>query len=286
MKDDGVIFVSIDDNEIHNLIHLQNDIFGSENFIINIIWKARDSISNDAIISRNHNYLTCYIKDIAKLKIGLNAFRLPAEGNGYSNPDNDPRGPWKSVHIEISGVHISEGLIYEIKDSLGRTYIPKKGACWRFKKEIFEKYLEEGRIIFDPLGKTKPRYKQYLYETLKTLSSLWLDYETTTHGTRELKSMFNEIFFKNPKPVELLKTICNLTSFKSDIILDFFAGSGTTAHAVMKLNKEDGGKRKFILVEVSDYFDTVIISRIKKVAYSFNWEKGKPQDTDVIGVLF
>ncbi|CUS78306.1 adenine-specific DNA-methyltransferase [Candidatus Kryptonium thompsonii] len=288
LRDDGVIFVSIDDNEINNLKSLMEDIFLPDNFIVNIVWKSRDSVSNDAIVSQNHNYNLTFAKNLTTIRkrIGLNNFRLPPSERGFSNPDNDPRGPWKSVHIEISGVHISEGLIYEIEDPYGNKYYPKEGACWRFAKDTFLKYVKEGRIIFDPKGRQKPRYKLYLNEILTTPTSWWDDCATTTEGTILVKSLFGKKVYTNPKPIELIIKMLKLSSAANSIILDFFAGSGTTAHAVMKLNKEDGGKRKFILVEMADYFETIIIPRLKKVAYSFNWKDGKTQDTDGISQFF
>jgi adenine-specific DNA-methyltransferase len=292
LRDDGVIFVSIDDNEVHHLRMIMDEIFGEENFVISLCWKSRHSISNDALISTNHNYNLVYVKNIKAIQIPPIFRMLPDEDykSKFTNPDNDPRGPWIDVHIEISGVHVSKGLIYEIYDKVNNIkYLPKEGACWRFSKDTFEKMLNEGKIIFSGDPKIKPRYKFFLKDAIITPSS-WLDrVGTTTDGTNEIKQIFGKILFSNPKPIGLIKYLLRIvTSFEKDcIILDFFAGSGTTGHAVWDLNKEDEGNRKFILVqldeevqdeEIKKEFPTVAdicIERLRRVS-----EKYKKENTN------
>lgn len=281
LRDDGVIFITIDDNQVYELKLLMDSIFGRENFIANILWKSRDSVSNDAIISRNHNYNLVYAKYASRIRssLGIANFRLPPNEKEFSNPDGDRRGAWKSMHLEVSGVRISKGLLYKIRDPKGRVFFPKPGACWRFSQETFRKYLREGRILFDPNGKRKPRYKVYRNEVLSTPTSWWDDVGTTTEGTRTLTAMFGRKVYTNPKPVSLIKKILRLCTDKNSIVLDFFAGSGTTGHAVIELNHEDGGRRKFILIEKEDCFETVLVPRINKLRRSLRWKNGKPLDT-------
>jgi adenine-specific DNA-methyltransferase len=281
LKETGVIFVSIDDNEVAQLKLLMDEIFGEKNFIINLCWKSRHSISNDAIVSTNHNYILVYAKNIEKIKIPEMFRMLPDEEytKDFSNPDNDPNGPWKAVHLEISGVHISKGLIYEIYDEKNKIrYYPDKNKCWRFSKEKFNELLRQGRIIFYGDPKKKPRYKFYLKEALITPSS-WLDnVGTTTDGTRELFDIFHEKVFNNPKPKSLIKYLIKMYSRKKDlIILDFMAGSGTTGHAVLELNKEDGGNRQFILCtnNENNICTDVCYPRIKKVIEGYKNSKGE-----------
>ena len=176
LKDSGVIFISIDDNEVAQLKMLMDnpDLFGEKNFIINLCWKSRGSISNDAIVSTNHNYNLLYAKNINKIQ-PPSMFRMLPDGeykSKFNNPDRDPNGPWKDIHIEISGVHISKGLVYEIYDEKNKIkYFPDKGKCWRFSKPKFDELVRQGRIIFYGNTKKKPRYKFYLKEALITPSS-------------------------------------------------------------------------------------------------------------------
>jgi len=281
LKDTGVIFVSIDDNEVAQLKLLMDQIFGEKNFIINLCWKSRNSISNDAIVSTNHNYNLLYVKNINKITPPL-MFRMLPDGEyakKFSNPDRDPNGPWKAIHIEISGVHISKGLVYEIYDKENKIkYYPNKGKCWRFSKTKFEELLKRRRIIFYGDPKKKPRYKFYLKEALLTPSS-WLDkVGTTTDGTNELISIFHDKVFNNPKPKNLIKYLIKMYSNRQDlVILDFMAGTGTTGHAVLELNKEDGGNRKFILCtnNENNICTDVCYPRIKKVIEGYENLKGE-----------
>jgi len=283
LKDTGVIFISIDDNEVAQLKLLMDnpDLFGENNFIINLCWKSRSSISNDAIISTNHNYNLVYAKNIKKIVIPQMFRMLPDEEykRKFSNPDNDPNGSWKDIHIEISGVHISKGLIYEIYDKKNKIkYYPGKGKCWRFSRPKFDELLKQGRIIFYGNPKKKPRYKFCLNEALITPSS-WLDkVGTTTEGTNDLVNIFHNKVFNNPKPKSLIKYLVKMYSNRKDlVILDFMAGTGTTGHAVLELNKEDGGSRQFILCtnNENNICTDVCYPRIKKVIEGYKNLKGK-----------
>jgi adenine-specific DNA-methyltransferase len=283
LRNDGVIFVSIDDNEVHNLRHLMDVVYGSANFEFIIEWQARKSVSSDALLSYSHNHLLLYAKDKTMVDRQKAGWRLPmTEGKGeeFANPDNDPRGPWKLEPLDAP--EIRPNLEYPIVNpKTGKAYLPTKGRHWRFPKEEMDRLLEEGRIVFGKTGKGRPALKRYLSEIEErgqVVTTWWDDVETTADGTKLLQDIMGEKTFNNPKPVGLIVRICQLATRRDDIVLDFFAGSGTTAHAVINLNREDSGRRKYILVEVGDYFETVLLPRIKKVVYSDNWKGGKPQE--------
>ncbi len=245
----GVIFISIDDNEFAQLKILCDEVFGEKNFIIDVIWNSRKSVSNDAIISLNHNHTFLYAKNISKLQKIKKEFRLKANGEKFSNPDKDPRGDWTADPFDAP--NIRPNLTYPIKNpKTGEIYMPPKGRCWRTTKEEFQRFLKEGRIIFGKTGNSKPQLKRYLSECEDrglVSKSIWDDVGTTTNGTQELEEIFGEKVFNNPKPISLIMKILELSTKEDSIVLDFFAGSGTTGHAVLEYNKLYGGNRKFIL---------------------------------------
>jgi adenine-specific DNA-methyltransferase len=304
ISDDGVIFVSIDDHEVHHLRMIMDEIFGEENFVAQII-RITGSTRNMAVdIDVRHDYLPLYAKNRREIKInGLTRVSI----DEFINPDNDPEGSWSTQDLTVR----TGGYEYEIP-SIDGTKIFKKR--WRYSidkmkvvmgggkdDEFLEIYRKNaikvnvkgrewfivGKIVFKG-SKNVPNHKKYLKDVSDiTVHTIWDDIESQKLANENLIEIFEgKKVFDNPKPVGLIKKTLSISTNSNSVILDFFAGSGTTAHAVMKLNKEDGGKRKFILVEMADYFDTIIIPRIKKVAYSFNWKDGKPQDKDGIGVFF
>ncbi len=267
LRDDGVIFVSIDDNEVAQLRLLMDEIFGEENFVADIIWNSRKSVSNDTIISLNHNHTLFFSKDISFLQENKSDYRLLATEDKFSNPDNDPRGNW--VADPFDAPNIRPNLTYPIENPNTREiYMPPKGRCWRTTKEEYEKFLSEGRIVFGKTGKSKPQLKRYFSEAEQkgvVAKSIWDDVGTTTNGTQELEAIIGEKVFDNPKPVSFISRILEIATSKNSIILDFFAGSGTTGDAVMQLNAEDGGNRKFILVQLPELIDP----KKNKSAYDF-----------------
>lgn len=252
MSDNGVIFISIDDNEQANLKLLCDSILGEKNFIADIIWNSRKSVSSDAIVSLNHNHTLVYARDIDTVremaKKGL-MFKFKAQAEKFTNTDNDPRGPWAADPFDAPDVR--SNLTYPIKNpKTGKIFMPPKGRHWRTTKEEYERFFREGRIVFGKNGTSKPQLKRYLSdaeERGRTPKSIWDNVGTTTNGTQELEEILGEKKFNNPKPVKLIKEILLLATKEDGIILDFFAGSGTTGHAVLELNKEDGGNRQFIL---------------------------------------
>ena len=242
LKDDGVIFISIDDNEQAQLKLLCDEVFGEENFIADVIWNSTKSVTNTALISVSHTYTLIYAKNIDYYIKNREKFRLPEDGEGFSNPDNDPRGEWKADPFQVGGWRPNQQ--YEIVNpKTGKVYTPNEGASWKNDYEKYQELVKDNRIIFGKTGDGAPLRKRFKWEAEergKVTKTIWDDVETTTNGTQLLKKMFDgTAVFSNPKPIGLLQRILSLSTEKNsnDIILDFFSGSGTTAHAIMELNK-------------------------------------------------
>ena len=258
LSDLGVIFISIDVNESHNLRKISDEVFGAGNFISDIIWNSRKSVSNDAVISLNHNYTLVYAKNMTSFYANRSHFKLPDTGEGFSNPDNDPRGPWKADPFDSPGIR--PNLTYAIKNpNTSEEYWPPKGRCWRTGEKEYLDFLSDNRIVFGKAGTSKPQLKRFLTEAQDkglTPKSLWDDCGTATDGTKEILDLFGSKVFDTPKPVGFIKKIIELaTSDDDDIVLDFFSGSATTAHSVMKFNAENKKKCKYILVQVPETLD-------------------------------
>ena len=287
MSIDGTIYTSIDDGEQARLKTLQGGIFGNENFISNIIWQKKYTRSNDARwFSDNHDFITCYAKE----KISFSPNLLPRSedmNKAYSNPDNHQKGHWKSTPLHAKSGS-NPNFIYTFKNAM--TWNPPPGTFSRYSEETLKRLEEEDAIWFGANGKSTPSRKTFLCDVKDGITSvtLWLFQEVghTHEATTELKNLFPNNPFPNPKPTKLIKRIIELSSDSNKWILDFFAGSGTTAHALLNLNKEDSGNRKYILVEMGDYFDTIMKPRIQKVMFSNNWKDGKPQSNDGISHIF
>ena len=251
LSDKGVIFISIDDNEESNLKGICDEIFGEINFISNIIWNSRKSVSNDALVSLNHNSTLLYCKNVQAFNNRKSSFKLFLSKDGFDNPDNDPRGIWKADPFDSPGIR--PNLTYKIKNpNTGEEYLPPKGRCWRTGPNEYKKLLDDNRIVFGKNGTSKPQLKRFYFEAKdkgQTTKSIWDDVGTSTDGTKEIQRLFEVKLFSTPKPTSLIKRVLELsTNGHSELILDFFAGSSTTADAVMQLNAEDGGHRKFIMV--------------------------------------
>lgn len=251
LADDGVIFVSIDENEAYNLKNLLDDIFSEKNFVTNFIWNHRKSSQNDIDFSLSHNHTLCYAKD--RSQFSLNS--LAVDDSKFSNPDNDPRGPWVADPFDAPGVRTNlEYLI--VNPNTEKEYLPPNGRHWRTTKKNFEDAIAGNRIVWGKNGKTKPQLKRFLSDAEDKGTNpftIWDEIGTATEGTKELMKLFEgEKLFDTPKPVSLLKKILTLATDKDSIVLDSFAGSGSTAHAVLEMNKEDGGNRKFILVQIPE----------------------------------
>ena len=260
LADDGVIFISIDDNEQANLKLICDDIFGEENFVAQLIWERAFSPKNDAkYISNSHDYICMFAKRIDNFVIG----RLPRteEANArYTNPDNDPRGPWMSSDISVKTYSAAND--YPITTPSGRVIEPPAGRCWRLSKNAFLERLQDNRIWFGPDGNGTPRIKRFLsdlkFEGMAPISiQFYKEVGHSQEGAQEVVRLFDDKgVFDGPKPVRLLKRLITLANLDYDsIVLDFFSGSATTADAVMQLNAEDGGERKFIMVQLPELIE-------------------------------
>ena len=255
---DGVIFISIDDSEQENLKKVCNEIFGEQNFIGQFIWQRRTSPDMRRLVSTAHDYILAYAKYIENLTAAINKVRLTEkDAKNYANPDNDPRGPWASTDFTAQGYRPNQ--MYEITTPGGTVYEPPEGRCWKNIESEFLKQCSEGRIWFGKDGKGIPRRKTYLYERDgKNVWTWWSNAEVghSQEATQEVKKIFDgNTFFDYPKPMRLIKKIIQIGSHDDSIILDFFSGSATTAHAMMQLNAEDGGSRKFIMVQLPEVTD-------------------------------
>lgn len=257
LTDDGVIFISIDDNEDRNLRILCDEVFGEANFVSQLIWERAYSPKNDAkYVSNSHDYVLVYAKSIERFVIG----RLPRtdEANArYKNPDNDPRGVWKPSDLSVKTY--SPDSDYPITTPSGRVVEPPAGRCWRLSAKAFAERLQDNRIWFGPNGDNTPRIKRFLselkYEGMAPTSILF--YKEVGHsqeGAQEVVSLFGDKgVFDGPKPVRLLQRLITLANLKEDsIVLDFFSGSASTAHALMKTNSEKDKHCQFILVQLPE----------------------------------
>ncbi|MDQ3020871.1 MAG: site-specific DNA-methyltransferase [Bacteroidota bacterium] len=253
LREDGVIFVSIDDNEVHNLRMIMNEIFGEENFVGMFIWHSRQNVDSRSLngASIDHEYVVCYTKIQSNRLRGKEINR-----EKYSNPDNDPRGPWMSSPIDgIATKDKRPNLHYNIINvNTGLEYKPAIETGWRFQRSTIEKLILENRIIWPKNPNSKPRFKRYLNELENDFTgfSSMLNVDFTSQGTKELRNLMGTETLKFPKPISIVKTLLEQGTTNEEIILDFFAGSGTTAQAVLELNKEDNGNRKFILAQLPE----------------------------------
>lgn len=286
LAEDGAIFISCDDCEQHSLRMLLDDVFGGHNFITNIIWQKKFSPQNDAkYFSDNHDFIICYAKNKIEsdVKYGWERNLLPRtdiQGQRYSNPDNDPRGPWTSSDLTVKTY--SKEYDYPIMTPSGRKVMPTKGRCWSMPLHNFKELLSDNRIWFGKKGNNVPRVKTFLSEVQEGIVplSIWLHEEVghNQQAKQELKLIFKEVHlpFDSPKPVSLIKRVIQLACKNDDLVLDSFAGSGTTAQSVLALNQEDGGNRKFILVECEDYADKITAERVRRVIKGVPGAKDEP----------
>lgn len=293
LTDDGVIFISIDDNEIDNLKKICNEVFGEANLVAEIPWQSRASIQNDTDFSVNHEYICVYAKNRRQENRRLKESNysewnkkdsfvckpLPLDKSKFDNPDNDPRGLWKADPFDAPNVR--PNLTYPVVNpNTGEEHLPPRGRHWRFLPAKFSSALEDNRIVWTNNGLGRPQLKVF-YEEKKEFGSVdnsWFSADrigTSTNGTKELMKLFDgSAFFDTPKPVSLLSKLITLANVEeNDIILDFFSGSTTTAHAVMQLNAEDGGHRKYIMVQLEEKTDEK--SEAHKAGYNTICEIGE-----------
>ena len=276
LADDGVIFISIDDNEVKNLKNVGDEVFGERNFLAQIVWeRAYSPINLMKHFSPSHDYILCYAKDIETAV--CHGIPRTADANArYSNPDNDPRGDWKSSDLSVGPAVQSN--IYEIITPSGRSVYPPNGYSWRLDRQTFKKYVADNRIWFGTDGNNVPSIKRFISEVKQGITpmTIW-KYSEVGHSqdaTQKLQKLFEgKKYFDYPKSVPLIERCLQLYTNKDSLILDFFSGSATTAHAVMKLNAEDGGNRKFIMVQLPEKTDEK--SEAYKAGYKNICEIGK-----------
>lgn len=259
LREDGVIFVSIDDNEVHNLRLLMNEVFGEENFVATIVWQKKYGPANDAkLFSATHEYLLCFAKskeNWAPNLLGRTGEQLAA----FKNPDNDPRGSWRAS--DLSARTAAESCIYPIVGPTGKEFMPPNSRSWIVSRDGFTRLLDDNRIWFGTEQDARPMQKKFLSEIKEgiTPQTWWgRDFAGDNKTARyELKDLFPENIFDTPKPSSLIKRLLEVAvgADEGALILDFFAGSGTTAQAVMDLNEQDGGNRNFLLVQMAEVLD-------------------------------
>lgn len=263
LTDDGVIFISIDDNEQANLKKICDEIFGERNFVATLVWQKKTSPDARMDISSAHDYVIIYAKHKPEQGFLLNS--LPYDETrmaSYNNPDNDPRGPWASVDITGQTGRAPKSQFYEITTPSGVKYLPPAGRCWAMAENTFKELYSDNRLWFGENGANRPRLKKFLSESDGQRPWTWWDNKFASYNqasNKELMKLFDgKLIFDNPKPVKLIKRILEIatTSKNGDIILDFFSGSASTAHSIMQLNAEDGGNRKYICVQVSELLNS------------------------------
>lgn len=257
LSDDGVIFISIDDNEVENLKKVCDEIFGASNFVANIIWQKKTSSDARMDISAAHDYILCFTKNRNLEKYLFNYLPYDEERlSNYTNPDNDPRGDWASVDITGQTGRAPKSQFYEIITPSGMKYFPPEGRCWAMAQNTFEQLYKDNRLWFGSEGKNRPRLKKFLSESEGQRPWTWWDNKFASYNqasNKELMKLFDgKLVFDNPKPTKLLKRMISLTTKanEKDIILDFFSGSCSTADAVMQLNQEENGNRRFICIQL------------------------------------
>lgn len=283
LRDDGSIFISIDDNEVATLRLLMDEIFGARNFVTQIEWQKIYTVKNSARnFSEMHDHILVFAKKIDKWDINL-VPRASKQDNAFRNPDDDYRGPWKATPLHARNVY-SQGL-YEIESPIGIKISPPSGTYWRYSRDSFEKMLGEDRIWWGRDGKGVPAVKRFLSEVKEgvTPTTLWL-HQDAGHNA-EAKNEIRELLGKlpaqtlTPKPTRLIQRILQIATDKDSLILDSFAGSGTTGHAVQKQNAEDNGNRRFVLVEMENKIARdVTAERVKRVATGYTNAKGNKID--------
>ncbi|MEI6155004.1 MAG: site-specific DNA-methyltransferase, partial [Deltaproteobacteria bacterium] len=257
LSEDGVIIISIDDGEINNLRKICDEVFGEKNFVVSIIWKKRSTPPNDQIIGAAHEYILIYSKSRENMVLNLRE-RTAEQLDRYKNIGNHPKGPWTSGDLmaNVKGGRYVASLYFPIVNpQTGEEHYPSSKGNWRFNKEKIQQLIINNEIYFGEDGKGRPKLKRFLCDVKQgiTYTTLWDFVPLNTQGSQEMTNLLgNMTIFDNPKPVNLIKELIKLGSTPNSVILDFFPGSSTTAHATMQLNTEDGGNRKFIMVQLPE----------------------------------
>lgn len=270
LSDTGVIFVSIDDNEVHRLRMIMDEVFEADKHIATVVWQKRYSRENREAIGDVHEYVMVYAKNPMHFKSHRNLLPPTEEQlKVYRNPNNDPKGRWRPIPMTAQAGHATKDQFYEITAPAGKVHIPPDGRCWGISKATFETLLADGRIYFGKDNNSQPNIIRYVSEVEGFAPWTWWPSDEAGHTDASKKELYSilgtSVQFDNLKPSKLLKRIFQIATNPNSIILDSFAGSGTTAHAVLDLNKQDGGNRKFILVEMEDYANDITAERVRRV---------------------
>lgn len=271
LNDEGLIFISIDDKEQSNLKALCDEIFGEDNFIANFIWEKRTNRENRKVVSSRHDYILCFAKNINATERALKQLPMNEKAlANYKNPDNDPRGEWKSDPATAQSGHGTKSQFYTLTAPNGKTHNLESGRCWLYTQSVMEEAIKDGRIWLGKDGNGVPRVKTYLHAKERGLTPETILFSTEVGTNESAKNSLKKLFdghaaFDTPKPVSLLSTLMKMGLGENDIVLDFFAGSGTTAQSVFELNAEDKKSRKFILVQLPEA--TNLKSEAKKMGY-------------------
>jgi adenine-specific DNA-methyltransferase len=258
LRDDGAIFISIDDGELANLKMLVSEIFGEENLVATFSWEKRTTRENRRVFSFNHEYVVCAARNKVAFEESRNLLPLTDEViDRYDNPDNDPRGKWQSVSLNAQAGHATKDQFYVLTTPSGRTLEAPPGRCWSVTKKKLEELIADNRVWFGANGDNVPRRKVFITEAREGLTphTLWTAGEVGTNDSakKDLMDLFDGTeVFETPKPVGLVKRMLEIATDKGDLVLDFFAGSGVTAQAVLDLNRADGGSRRFVLVQLPE----------------------------------
>jgi DNA modification methylase len=300
LRDDGAIFISIDDNEVASLRMLMDEIFGPDNLVACFIWQKRYSRDNRPAVGTVHEYVLTYSKTVGRFVEVRNKLTPSDESRAvYRNPNNDPKGDWRPIPMNAQGHRPNQ--MYAIKTPGGSVHYPPKGRCWSMVESEYNKLLAEGRIWFGNDGKSQPNVIRYWSEVEGFVPWTWWPHEEVGHTDEAKKELFNffakDDAFESPKPTRLVKRILQIyTNYNDgDIVLDSFAGSGTTAHAVLELNKEDGGNRRCILVQLpfetkeqgKDKFnicEKITGERVRLVIQGYTYTDPKGKKEKVAGV--
>ncbi|HHC7357122.1 TPA: site-specific DNA-methyltransferase [Vibrio parahaemolyticus] len=285
LSENGTIWITLDDNEAQRFKLLLDEVFGEHNFITSCIWHKMDSPKNTAIhFSEDHDYVLVYGKNANNWRPNL-LNRSDDMVARYKNPDNDPRGPWLLSDLAARNPY-NDGL-YEIKTPSGRLISgPPAGSYWRISKKKFDDLDADNRIWWGEKGDNRPGIKRFFSEVKDGIVPQtiwpWKDVGSTRNSKQELSQILNAVsggdLFITPKPTKLLERIIHIATDKNSIVLDSFAGSGTTAHAVLEANKKDNGNRKFILVECEDYADTLTAERVRRVINGYPFKGNQKQE--------
>lgn len=279
LREDGAIFVSIDDNEVAKLRVLMDEIFGATRFVACNVWQKRYSRENRGAIGDVHEYIMVYAVDPDRFQQTRN--RIPIDekqAKVYKNPDNDPKGRWRGIPMTAQGYRPNQ--MYEIETPSGKIVKPPEGRCWSTIESEFLKLKAEGRIYFGKDGKSQPSVIRYLSEVEGFVPWTWWPHDEVGHtdeARKEIQSILGtQTAFDTPKPTRLIQRILQIATDKNSLVLDSFAGSGTTGHAVLKQNAEDGGHRRFILVEMDPKIARdVTAERVKRIAQGYTNAKGE-----------